>query len=282
MIVGALLLTVIIVFLHFADLSLPDGEIQDRFKHTGFTPEKKSVTFNDSEFNYITVGAPSNPAVLFVHGSPGSWDNFIDVMTDTTLLNSFRLIAYNRPGYGENNPGKPERTLKTQADIAAEILKNENVHAIITGHSYGGPVAVRLAIDHPEVVDALVLVAASVDPELEEMYWVQYLFDYQILSWILPDFLYVSNEEVLALESELRKMEDHWSQISKPTSIIQGKQDRLVPWQNATYAEQKLMNAKVDTIMIEDADHFIPWSNPGVINKELFRLQQHLESSINK
>jgi pimeloyl-ACP methyl ester carboxylesterase len=276
-IVGLVLLTLLVILLHLADFSIGREEAIERFKAAGASPEFKSVEFADYSVHYVAVGDTANPTVLFVHGSPGVWDNFIDQMTDPELLKSFRMIAIDRPGFGNTNPGSPERSIAVQAEVIAEVLKAENETAILAGHSYAGPVIVKAAIDHSELVNGLLLLAASVDPDLEETLWIQIPFHYKAFSWLLPGDLYSSNEEILALKQELANMNSEWDQIEVPVSIIQGTNDRLVPMENAYFAERKLRNTPATLIMVEGMDHFIPWTNPELITEELIRLEKERE-----
>ncbi|GAB5408475.1 MAG: hypothetical protein BalsKO_08400 [Balneolaceae bacterium] len=190
--------------------------------------------------HYVSIGDSSKQSVLFVHGSPGSWDNFLEFLSDSSLLNNFHLISVDRPGFGKSGDGIPERSLKKQAAAISSILDNEKTSAILVGHSYGGPVVVRMAIDSPESVDGMILVAASIDPELEKTKWFQVPVHYKVLSWILPGLLYSTNEEILALKNELQEMVPQWKSITKPVSVIQGGKDNLVPAENADFAQKCL------------------------------------------
>lgn len=266
--------TATLILLHFADLSVDEKDIRSTFAQVDISPIYKTLQYRDYTIHYTVAGDTTKPAILLIHGSPGSWDNFLDLMADSALASSFMMIAPDRPGYGRTVPDEPVRDLAIQADIIAGILRKEQTTAIVAGHSYGGSVAIQLAVDAPELVDALVLIAASVDPELEEMYWVQYVFDYRLFSWMLPGFLYASNEEILALEGELYELEGSWGRISVPVSIIQGGQDQLVPPANADYAIRKLENASVNALRPDSLDHFIPWTQPELIREELFRVSK--------
>ena len=194
-------------------------------------------------------------------------------MRNPNLLQNFRMISVDRPGFGKSGNGNPERSLKKQAELVAQVLKEENhsTNSILVGHSLGGPVIARMAIDYPEQVDGLVFVAASIDPDLEKTKWFQIPVHYKILSWILPDMLYSTNEEILALKKELIKMKPDWKLITQPVSIIQGKKDRLVPYENAAFGKKMLQNSE-PKMVLKDINHFVPWENPDLITEEIFRI----------
>lgn len=266
----------IIIFIHTVDFSIDEETIQASFEGSNHQPTFKLIEFKDRKLHYVTVGDTSKPVVLFVHGSPGTWDNFLGFLSDSTLLNNYRFIAVDRPGFGKSGYGIPERSLEKQAAAITEILKIEQTSAVLVGHSYGGPVITRMAIDAPELVDGLILVAGSIDPELEKTKWYQIPVHYKILSWILPGLLYSTNEEILALKQELENMMPYWSSITQPVSVIQGGQDQLVPVGNADFAENMLENAPTKMIVIPEMNHFVPWNRPELIRTEIINMNARL------
>lgn len=273
-IAGILLLALIgiIIFLHTIDFSPSEDYIEHSFSAVQYAPEYTSFEFKGRKIHYVAIGDTSNQAIMFVHGSPGAWDNFLGFMADSSLLNDFRIIAVDRPGFGESEDGIPERSLSTQADMISEVLRREHKSAILIGHSFGGPVIVQMAVNHPELVDGLVIVAGSVDPNLEETRWYQIPVHYKLFSWILPDMLYSANEEIIALKGELEKLAPFWSEIEVPVSVIQGDNDDLVPKENADYAERMLINTKPNMVRVSGMNHFVPWSNPELIITETYRI----------
>jgi pimeloyl-ACP methyl ester carboxylesterase len=64
----------------------------------------------------------------------------------------------------------PEQSLRMQSACLAPLLRlgKSAKKPILVGHSLGGPVAARLAMDYPDEVGGLILVAPSIDPELEK------------------------------------------------------------------------------------------------------------------
>lgn len=104
------------------------------------------------------AGAPAPaPAVLLIHGLPGTAEDFARV---TALLPAYRTIALDRPGYGFSSGG--HHGVDRQLAALVALLDRERVErAIVVGHSYGGTLALALAERAPERVRALVLVDAA-------------------------------------------------------------------------------------------------------------------------
>lgn len=273
------LLTVAIIYIHNLDFSIDEKDINESFSNLPYQHESHSFTMDDRNIHYVAIGDTSKPKILFVHGSPGSWDNFLGFMKDPKILEDFRLISVDRPGFGKSGNGNPERSLKQQAKLVAQVLQFEN-HAtpsILVGHSFGGPVIARMAIDYPNDIDGLVFVAASIDPDLEKTKWFQIPVHYKILSWVLPDMLYSTNEEIIALKNELIEMSPHWKEITQSVSIIQGTEDTLVPYENALFGERMLENTN-PTMVLKDMNHFVPWQNPDLITQEILRISEIIKN----
>jgi 2-hydroxy-6-oxonona-2,4-dienedioate hydrolase/4,5:9,10-diseco-3-hydroxy-5,9,17-trioxoandrosta-1(10),2-diene-4-oate hydrolase len=108
--------------------------------------------------------AGSGPVLLCVHGgAPGAygWGNFGANVPG--LAQHFRVLVVDLPGYGRSD--KPEISggryafyAKVFADMLA-TLEIESAHVL--GMATGGAAAMMLAIEHPQVVDDLVLVSSA-------------------------------------------------------------------------------------------------------------------------
>ncbi len=231
--------------------------------------------------NYLEVGDSSLPLVVFVHGSPGSLSAFIDFMADTILLSKAQLITVDRPGFGASNFGYAESSLEKQAALLRPVLeqhKNQRP-VILVGHSLGGPVIARMAMDYPELVDGLVIVAGSIDPELEPNEWFRGPLATPFLKWLLPRSIRASNDEIYKLKPELEKMIPLWPKIRANTIVIQGTKDTLVPKENAAFAKKMITNAPVKVMMVDGMNHFVPWDHPELIQRAIVELLKEIPSA---
>src|SRR3546814_18455192 len=66
------------------------------------------------------------------------------------------------------------------------LLLGNGAPAIVVGHSLGGPIAAKLAMDYPDRVRGLLLLAPSVAPALEAPRWYQRLATWRVVQWLLP------------------------------------------------------------------------------------------------
>ncbi len=234
-------------------------------------PRHQSYRTRGRDVHYVEVGHEGRPLVLLVHGSPGSWLDFASVMADDAMPARVRLIAVDRPGFGGSNPGIVERSLARQAAALRPILETDRSGrpAILVGHSYGGSLVARMAVDYPERVGALILVAPALDPELEETKWFQIPAQWRPVRRLLPQSLVTTNREILALKGELEELLPCWPQIRVPVTVIQGEKDRLVPPGNADFAARRLVNAALTLVRVADLDHFVPWTRPDLVRRAI-------------
>lgn len=251
-----------------ADFRMKPADAEAFFQRKGVTASHHRYEVAGRPMHYVATGEAGKPVVVFVHGSPGSWDAFINFLANRDLRAQARLVSVDRPGFGESGFGQHEPSLQAQAAALLPLVRQEGQGqaVVLVGHSLGGPVVARFAMDYPELTQGLVLVAPSIDPALERIKWYQIPADWKLLSWIVPTALRVTNREILPLKRELELMLPLWSKIQAPVTVIQGDKDRLVPRQNADFAA-RMLTGPVKLVRIADMDHFVPWTNPELITE---------------
>jgi pimeloyl-ACP methyl ester carboxylesterase len=113
------------------------------------------ATINRTRLDYETTGA--GEPVLFIYGAFVA-DLFRPVI-DQPGLAGYRRIHYHRRGYAGSSSAAGPVTISAVAADAAALLEHLGVaRAHVVGHSYGGAVALQLAIDALERVHTLALV----------------------------------------------------------------------------------------------------------------------------
>jgi pimeloyl-ACP methyl ester carboxylesterase len=114
----------------------------------------KKVTIEDYQLEYEVHGA-GEPAVL-IHGSALA-DTYLPILSEPSL-GSFTLVRYRRRGFGNSTHPTSIISIGAQANDCWTLMSELNIaRAHIAGHSYGGVIALQLALDHPEVVHSLAL-----------------------------------------------------------------------------------------------------------------------------
>lgn len=221
--------------------------------------------------SYLKGGNPDGRRIVFVHGTPGNAKGWADYLLNTEK--SRLHIALDRPGFGKSGPRNAVVSIRRQAAAVKPFLQQaESKKAILVGHSLGASVAVQTALDHPDNVGGLLLLAGAFDPDLEEANFIQLLGTIRPLALLLPRDIENSNRELLALKRELVALADRLHKITIPISVVHGDRDPLVPYANVTYIERKFTHAPLDVITLKNTDHFIPWHSKPTVDAALGQL----------
>jgi pimeloyl-ACP methyl ester carboxylesterase len=109
---------------------------------------------------HVVNDGQDGPVVLMIHGASANAREF-SVSLAPHLNGDFRLLMPDRPGHGYSERFKGAEQLGVQAAQMAGVLDTlaPGQKAVVVGHSFGGAVALRLALDRPDLVSGLVLLA---------------------------------------------------------------------------------------------------------------------------
>ncbi|MDB5792765.1 MAG: alpha/beta hydrolase [Massilia sp.] len=102
----------------------------------------------------------NGPPILLLHGLGGQSAHF-DYGVFEQLAHSHRVVAVDRPGsgYSRRDAGSAPDVSTQAAALAALIEQLGLGRPLVAGHSLGGAIALTLALEHPDKVGALALVA---------------------------------------------------------------------------------------------------------------------------
>jgi pimeloyl-ACP methyl ester carboxylesterase len=236
------------------------------------------------------VSTPATP-VLLLHGQPGGARDWAGVVA--ALEDQAGVIAPDRPGW---NGGSAATDLEGNARAALAALDAAGVgRATVAGHSFGAAVACRLAIDHPERVSGLVLLAPAANRSsllpldyvlaapvggfvagasmLAGAGWVlrpgpvrrriaaQLGLDERHLArtaeaWRRPAAWRAFASEQRWLVDEMPQLEGRLSEIEAPTMIVIGSADPIVPVRSARELASDIPRAEL--IVLGRAGHLLP------------------------
>ncbi len=117
------------------------------------------ASIDGSEMTYVDIG--EGPALVFVHGLGGSWQNWLENLP--AFAESHRCIAMDLGGFGASEPVDGDVSIERYARSVAELMEHLDIDsAVLVGNSMGGFIALELAIRRPDLVERLVLVSAAV------------------------------------------------------------------------------------------------------------------------
>ena len=141
----------------------PPTKVSSRSKPASVSLIRKTakITVDGLTFNYIEAG--SGPAVILIHGSVSDYREWSKQII--ALGQHYHVIAYSRRYHWPNLPPGPDAdaALERQTDDLLKIINATGIGpAHIVGHSFGGAIALSLALRHPELVQSLVLAEPAV------------------------------------------------------------------------------------------------------------------------
>jgi len=238
-----------------------------------------TIEYAGHPLHFLEGGTPGKPLVLFVHGTPGSWDAFAGYLMDPELRRHAHLISLDRPGFGDSASSGPNASFGYQAAAAGALLKrNQSAErALVVGHSLGGSIAYRIALDHQDDVGGILALSSALDPEVIAPRWYNHMGNWWIFNWLLPEALANANVEMMPLRSELEAVRPGLAGLDIPITIIQGGKDSLVAMSHTDFAEAALPNADLSVLRFPEDGHFIIWEQPGLIRAEILTLLEKIQ-----
>ena len=118
------------------------------------------VEIDGADVSYVDIGEGEAPAVVFVHGLAGQWQNWLENIP--RVSQERRVIALDLPGFGLSEMPRSRITIPDYGrcvDALCEELELE--HVALVGNSMGGFIASEVAIQFPERVEQLVIASAA-------------------------------------------------------------------------------------------------------------------------
>ncbi len=255
--------------------SKSDEKARAQFKRKGLELKTTSLKVNGRNIHYTKVGNDSLPTLLFIHGSPSSWTSFEDYMQDSVLLIHYRMISVDRPGFGSSDFGEAVHLAEQSLLLLPIIDAEKNSKPVfMAGHSLGGPLVVKIAADYPAAFKGIMLISASVDPALEPAEKWRITADKFPFSLLLPGAFKPSNTELLYFKKDVYTLANDFVNVTADVYLVHGEKDDWVPVGNIDYAKEKLTHAnKVETLILKDGNHFIPWTRKKEIITALIAMQ---------
>ena len=214
--------------------------------------------------NYLEVG--DGPPVVLVHGSgPGVTAYANWRLTMPGLAPAFRVLAPDMAGFGfSDKPGGVADLAAWVGQIIGFLDALGIERASVVGNSFGGSIGIRLATDHPDRVDRLVLMGATgisfpITEGLDQVWGYQPSFEN--MRRILDYFAYsreLGNDELAEVRyraalapgvqeafsalfpaprqrwvEAITTPEEKIKAIPHETLIIHGREDQVIPLDNA-------------------------------------------------
>jgi len=264
------LMLLILIFLMIASTNLA---------HTA----PQSVTVNNVKINYVEQGE-GDEVIIFVHGYSGALGNWKLVLE--LLPKEYHAYAIDLRGHGQSGrPGSYQLT-EIIEDIYAFSQELGIEKFTYVGHSLGGKVGYKFALEHPGVLKAMFLIAPApahdfIPTEQQATFIDQMMMVFNspevLRGFIAEDFAVPPSEkdmnefinDVMAADPAAQKESATWwagtnlepqlKDIRVPTFILAGALDRL-----PLDLERRYANAINGCLfeVLENNGHMIPYETP--------------------
>lgn len=187
--------------------------------------------------SFTDISGPDGLVFVLTHGIGMGRAVYTEVGEE--LSGRGRVLAVDLPGFGDSPEPGTAASLKETAEVVARFIRDETKGGVVlVGHSMGTQIVSEVALHHPELVEALVLIAPTVN-RYERTALRQGLRMMQDLTGEGPKVLllglwqYVKTSPLWFI-NKLRFMLDHQlehicSGISTPTLVLRGETDRVCP-----------------------------------------------------
>jgi len=259
----------------FSRWILTEKELKTHYTNRVSKPLFHIIENDSTKLHFVTFGVDTAQPVLFVHGAPGSWDGYLNLLDDSLLQHNFHLISVDRPGYGKSQkrPKKKLYSLEEQAKSIIFALKSNhsNKKAIVIGRSYGAPIAAKLAAMYPDKIEKIILLSPAIDPDTEKFWWFSKLGKVFLVRWFLPERMNTATDEKYAHVKELKILKNDWKYIQSDVTVMAGGKDWIVDTSNFSFAKKMLIGKNAKFIFIPESGHLISSSRPDLVKKEIFK-----------
>lgn len=279
--ITALAICVYVVLGYKADI--PVAELRAKYSY----PESKFIPLDGMDVHYRITG--SGPAtIVLLHGTSSSlhtWEGWTKLLNDNYRVVSMDLPAFGLTGPFPNGDYSPEHYIQFLEDLFKR-LDLDTFH--LAGNSFGGFLAWRYAVKHPEAVQKLVLLNASgyprgdqptplgfklasmdmmapivthitprslVERTVKAVYYDESRIDDAVVTRYHDFLLREGNRKALIGRIQQVKHEtaDEVTRIQCPTLILWGDHDRVVTPEDAPKFERDIKGSKL--IIYENMGH---------------------------
>jgi 4,5:9,10-diseco-3-hydroxy-5,9,17-trioxoandrosta-1(10),2-diene-4-oate hydrolase len=260
-------------------------------------PRGEIVSAGDYDIHYLSYG--EGPAVVLLHGSgPGAsgYSNFKNNI-DTIVSSGHRAIVMDMIGFGySSKPTDCDYTTELFASTVKAALDAIGVDkCALLGNSLGGAICIRLALDYPDFVTSLIMMAPGGIEERETYFAMpgiakmvstfvggeldrdglgsllqMLVFDGGLVTDALVDERYAILEtqpkEVLS-RMIIPSMADELASIKCPIIGFWGQNDEFNPVSGANKFLEQCGNCRFT--IVTDCGHWVMVEHPRVFNAQL-------------
>lgn len=254
-------------------------------------PPAKTAEVFGQKIRYYEAG--QGPAVILLHGTASSAEVWVSNIGP--LVKNFHVYALDQIGFGHSDKPLMDYKIATFVDFLREFMQVVNIpKATLIGHSTGAWIAAQFTIDHPEMVERLVLADATGIPPantspsgeqqrkpdfsfaslaathnlLESAYYNKKLVSDELVRRVFQMHIQINDiytTQRLVSSRAAEYLGEKLSSIHAPTLLIWGRQDELVPLTAGEQYHKAISQSQM--VVIDECGHLSPREKPQEFNK---------------
>lgn len=256
----------------FSKYILTDKEIDAHYAHKNYKPVHHELEYNNGTIHYVEFGDASKPLLILIHGAPGAWYTWMNIIGNDSIRANFHVLAIDRLGYGKSNYGRAEKDIMQQVCSIQSVLDQYPAKELnLTGRSYGAPIAAALAAINEERCKNLYLFSPVISPYKEKMYWFSGLARTTLVRAILPKALNVATDEKYAHLRQMRQLLSLYPNVKANTLIVAGDKDWVAHPTNYYICDSLVCSPQKKRVFIKNGDHFLTFNYPNTMTRLIYR-----------
>lgn len=230
----------------------------------------------------------SQKSIIILHGWQSSKEKW-EKVKEKIEKNNIKVLVPDLPGFKEENQISQPWDLNNYLNWLSNFIEKEKKSGnlkdpiFLLGHSFGGRIAIKFSILHPEKIKGLILVSsAGIKPEkssisnltpfLKKLYFLPgYIFFRKIFyKFIIKRTDYLNAKG--PMKETFKKIVDEdlfplLPQIKIETLILWGEKDKTTPLSDAYLMKEKIINSKLE--ILKGLSH-VPYSeNPEFLAEKI-------------
>ena len=210
----------------------------------------------DLNINYQIIG--EGRPLLILHGWGSRGDNW-EKVGELLAKSGISVIIPDLPGFGQSDKPSKAWNLDDYCDFVEEFVKVLNLDKFyLLGHSFGGSLAIKFCLQHPEKVVKLSLVsAACIRKKTFKNKFFKFLSKFLKIKTPFLRKVFYRKSDYLSVEGVMKEtylkiikqdLSDILPQIQIPAVIIWGEKDNITRLNDAKIINQKIKDSKLEII----------------------------------
>jgi 4,5:9,10-diseco-3-hydroxy-5,9,17-trioxoandrosta-1(10),2-diene-4-oate hydrolase len=262
------------------------------------------ATVDGVRIHYHDLGDPAAPALVLIHGSgPGAsgWSNYSK--NAEVLAQHFRVVIPDCPGFGQSDMKPADAKVPVWwSGIMLGLMDELGIaKAHFVGNSMGGMITLKIAMEHPDRIDRMVLMGPGggtpvfttwptpgiinlvtayegegITRDKVKGFISASLFDQSLMTDDLLDTrLKAASDPRIVAQPPMRPgpggpPEDLWrdarlTRLPHETLIVWGREDRVLPLDNAMILLKQIPKARLN--VFPQCGHWAMWERPDEFNR---------------